>query len=150
MCQVKNEARIYRSYILEIKLREDVKLLIGKLGLLGFKRGSYFYVGSGKKNLLSRISRHLKKDKKRFWHIDYFLSSDKVFIKNVWISSKRECALSYSFFKRGFSYIENFGSSDCKCQSHLFFSKNRLSELKKVLEELNLRKLNISDAYSRN
>ena len=142
--------RIYRSYILGIKLREGVKLSIGKLGLLEFKRGFYFYVGSAKKNLLSRVGRHLKKDKKRFWHIDYFLSSDKVFIKNVWVSSKRECALSYSFFKRGFSYIENFGSSDCKCQSHLFFSKNSLSELKRFLNKLNLKKLNISDAYSRN
>jgi len=144
------KSEFYRSYILEIKLREDIKLLIGKLGLVGFRRGFYFYVGSAKKNLLSRIGRHLKKDKKRFWHIDYFLSSDKVSIRNIWASSKKECVLSCAFLKRNFSYIEDFGSSDCKCRSHLFFSKDRLSELKRFLGKLNLRKLNIFNAYSRN
>jgi len=144
------KSEFYRSYILEIKLREDIKLLIGKLGLVGFRRGFYFYVGSAKKNLLSRIGRHLKKDKKRFWHIDYFLSSDKVSIRNIWASSKKECVLSCAFLKRNFSYIEDFGSSDCRCPSHLFFSRGKFLKGKDSLKKIDLKTLNISNAHSRN
>ena len=37
------------------------------------KKGIYIYTGSAKKNIDSRIKRHLSNSKKLHWHIDYLL-----------------------------------------------------------------------------
>jgi sugar fermentation stimulation protein A len=65
----------------------------------------------------------LKKEKKLHWHID-FLSQYAEIIKVIRFLSytKDECKLS----KRMESFadkipIPGFGSSDCKCISHLYF-----------------------------
>jgi Uri superfamily endonuclease len=110
----------YISYILLIKNKEDKRIKIGKTLTQKFKKGFYVYIGSAKVNLISRIKRHLSSYKKLFWHIDYFLKSDKVEIKNVWLSSLEECEVANIFAKKG-EPIKKFGSSDCRCISHLFY-----------------------------
>jgi len=70
-----------------------------------------------------RVSRHLGKRKKNFWHIDYFLSSSYVSIDCVYCiksSKKIECDIAMKMKAIG-STVSGFGSSDCKCESHLFF-----------------------------
>ena len=59
------------TYLLQIEAGRNFKTRVGKLGSLYFKKGYYLYVGSAKRGLEARIKRHLRKDKKIFWHIDY-------------------------------------------------------------------------------
>lgn len=111
------------AYILIAKLKKDENLEIGSLGRLKFKRGFYAYVGSGMGNLYMRVLRHLKKDKKLHWHIDYFLKKAKILGIYFKISNeKEECKIAKTLDKK-FSSVKNFGCSDCRCKSHLFYSK---------------------------
>jgi hypothetical protein len=61
------------AYILLIFLPEQQSTRVGSLGEIDFVPGWSAYVGSAMRGLRSRISRHLKRDKKIFWHIDYLL-----------------------------------------------------------------------------
>lgn len=111
------------SYVLIIKLDTDKKLIIGKLGEINFKSGYYSYIGSALKNLEKRINRHLKKEKNKFWHIDHFLEFANV-IDVFYTNDKLECEIPKKFAKK-LESIRNFGSSDCKCNSHLFYGKKQ-------------------------
>jgi Uri superfamily endonuclease len=113
-----------RTYALCISLDRNNSRPVGKRRTMEFKRGFYIYVGSAKTNLSSRIKRHLSKDKKLFWHIDYLLSSGNSRVKEVWVGGREECALAQAFCKQGFTPIDGFGSSDCRCLSHLFFTQD--------------------------
>ena len=119
------------TYVLLIRLERDRKIRIGSLGLRGFKGGYYAYVGSGMNSLEKRIERHLKSEKKKFWHIDYFLGKAKV-IKVIYFESERkECELAEKLAGE-FDGVSKFGCSDCRCKSHLFYSESSLE--KEVLE----------------
>lgn len=114
------------SYIILGELKKDIHLKIGKLGNIFFKKGFYLYVGSAMNSLISRIKRHLRKNKKLRWHIDYIIPYFKN-VKVLIINSKEkiECIISSEIEKICDGYIKGFGSSDCKCKSHLyFFRKN--------------------------
>lgn len=121
------------SYLLEIENEGEKYIKIGSLGRLKFKKGIYVYVGSAKKNLIPRIKRHLRKEKKYFWHIDYFLKEKQVKIKRVWKTSEEECQVA-AFLSGYAETVERFGSSDCKCRGHLFYvnSQNLSSFLKRI------------------
>ena len=109
------------SYIIIAYIPEDKKIEIGKLGKIEFKHGYYAYVGSAMNSLEARIKRHLRKEKKMKWHIDFLLQHatiKKIFYKES--LKKEECEIAKKF--EGFEYIPKFGSSDCKCKSHLFYS----------------------------
>lgn len=107
------------SFIIWVKKR---KIRIGKLGPLVFARGLYFYMDRALNGLEKRINRHLRKRKRHFWHIDYLLEYSEILgIIYVFTShGENECKIASHLGKR-FKSIENFGSSDCKCRSHLFF-----------------------------
>ena len=62
------------TYCLLIHLKQDSKITIGKLGEKNFQKGYYIYVGSALNSLKTRIQRHLRKEKKIHWHIDYLLN----------------------------------------------------------------------------
>jgi len=128
----------FTSYLLEIENNKERRINIGCLGKLNFKKGFYIYVGSAKKNLLSRIRRHFSKEKKIFWHIDYFLKEEGVEIKKVWKASLEECKIAgvLSLWGRA---IKNFGSSDCKCDGHLFYVDCKDFEI--FLKKLNIEKV---------
>ncbi|WP_457612141.1 DUF123 domain-containing protein [Methanocaldococcus sp.] len=111
------------TYILKIKLNRGKKIDFGKNKRF-FKKGYYFYVGSanGKSvNLKNRIKRHLKKDKNKFWHIDYLLEHGN--IEEIYITNRAvECEVAKELAKV-LEPIEKFGCSDCNCISHLFYLK---------------------------
>jgi len=48
-----------KTYILVIENYKERNVKIGRLGELHFPAGIYAYIGSGKKNLIARIKRHL-------------------------------------------------------------------------------------------
>ncbi len=131
-----------KTYILLIESYKERKVFIGILGKLNFSKGDYAYIGSAKKNLMSRIKRHLSNNKKKFWHIDYFLDR-KTRIKEVWVSSKEvECRMAKYFFKNGFPYIKNFGSSDCRCRSHLFLVNKNWRKIINILKKMKFKNIN--------
>ncbi|HEC72621.1 MAG TPA: GIY-YIG nuclease family protein [Thermoplasmatales archaeon] len=108
-------------YILVIKLNKDTFIEIGKLGEIFFKKNFYAYVGSAMNGLERRINRHLRKNKKTYWHVDYLLNCGK--IKHVFYkeSHKREeCDIAGKLMRK-LPMIPGFGCSDCSCRSHLFY-----------------------------
>lgn len=108
-------------YILVIELPKSRKIRTGSLGVLEFPRGLYAYAGSAQNGLEKRISRHRRKDKKPFWHIDYLLEKSRILeVYTKPASKKEECETAKELSKR-FKSIPKFGCSDCKCRSHLFF-----------------------------
>jgi Uri superfamily endonuclease len=112
------------SYIIYVEVTHDRSIRIGSLGSVSFKKGFYAYVGSAMNGLSGRIMRHLRKDKKLHWHIDYLLRKARIRAVHIRPSGKKEeCALAQKFASR-FTGIVGFGCSDCKCASHLFYSKS--------------------------
>ena len=121
-----------------IYISEDLKVRVGQLGEVSFKKGDYIYIGSAIGCLEVRLRRHLKKDKKSFWHIDYLLENKKVKILQIWtIDKKMECQTAEVFCQDPTTEIikKGFGSSDCKCLTHLFFIKDE-KKTEKILREI--------------
>ena len=123
-------------YVLAIQIAENVRINVGALGCTDFVKGLYAYVGSAQNGLEKRIERHFRKSKRKFWHIDYLLDSDHVKILEVFHKEGEkieECKLAKNVCKISF-HINGFGSSDCKCASHLFKLKSHKT-LKKLMHE---------------
>ena len=117
-------------------MSEDLKIRVGELGEVSFKEGNYTYIGSAKGCLERRLLRHLRKEKKIFWHIDYLLENQKVKILQIWtIDKKVECQTAEVFYQDPTTKIikKGFGSSDCKCLTHLFFIKDK-KKTEKILK----------------
>ena len=47
-----------------LMVERDLRIHVGSLGTVEFKKGYYIYVGSGQKNLEKRIQRHKRRTKK--------------------------------------------------------------------------------------
>lgn len=119
------------TYILCLKLAKQQIIQIGKLGYFKFKSGYYYYVGSafGPGGIAARCTHHNKISMKPHWHIDYLRTHCK--LEKIVLSFGPE-HLEHRWAK----YLENlketsipvqgFGSSDCSCGSHLFFSGDEI------------------------
>lgn len=131
------------SYILLIKLEQNISIDIGKLGKLDFFKGFYVYVGSALNGLESRINRHLRKNKNIYWHIDYLLNYVKIFdIYYFETSVKDECIIANNFEKK-LHNVNDFGSSDCKCKSHLFYGN--FKDIITIIKKLKLNKYTFNE-----
>ncbi len=120
------------SYVLLIQLPKEQTITIGSLKALHFPRGYYAYVGSAMSGFKTRISRHLKSNKKLHWHIDYLL--EKAPITGIILGesiARAECTIAQAL-SRQFDFVPGFGCSDCRCHSHLFFSTNE-SQMKSTI-----------------
>ena len=107
-----------KTYCLLIRVRKDVCVKTRKKNFK-LEKGLYLYVGSGKRGLEKRLERHLKRKKKLFWHIDFLLDHPQAEIEKIFLSPLEECELAKKVSKSGIP-VSGFGSSDCKCESHLF------------------------------
>jgi Uri superfamily endonuclease len=108
--------------VLIIQVDKKVDVNVGALGKLTFEKGLYAYVGSAQANLEQRIKRHLGKEKRLFWHIDYLLNDSATrIVKVLYKQADRieECELAEVIGERG-EPVDGFGCSDCSCKSHLF------------------------------
>ncbi|MCS7139954.1 MAG: GIY-YIG nuclease family protein [Candidatus Nezhaarchaeota archaeon] len=112
-------------YTIILHVKRSLRIHVGSLGIVGIKRGFYAYTGSGlgrgALSLRGRLLRHLRKDKKLRWHIDYLTSLPTVKVVGVVASraeKELECIVA-SRLGKSFRCIEGFGSSDCSCTSHL-------------------------------
>jgi Uri superfamily endonuclease len=112
------------SYVLLIELPEERTITAGSLKDIRFQSGCYAYVGSALGGLRSRLSRHLRRNKKLHWHIDYLLRWASISDIIICETEERiECIIA-RILSRRFNSIPGFGSSDCKCASHLLFTGN--------------------------
>ncbi|NNG01060.1 MAG: GIY-YIG nuclease family protein [Desulfobacteraceae bacterium] len=128
------------TYALILRLPRKTVITIGKLGKIGFSGGWYAYVGSafGPGGLRARISRHYRREKTLHWHIDYLREKSEV--TEAWITTddqRLEHRWAGILAAGPFSGtpVRKFGSSDCRCISHLFYYCKRLpgNDLKSAL-----------------
>lgn len=128
------------SYCLVISVEKPSYLNVGSLGMVKIESGCYIYVGSAFNSLEARIRRHLSRDKKIHWHIDYILAHDDVNIDDVifTIDERRlECLISKALENP--KSIKGFGCSDCNCKSHLHYYRDveaAKNAILNVMEEL--------------
>jgi Uri superfamily endonuclease len=113
------------SYVLLVELADNKNVTVGKLGSFPFAKGFYAYVGSAMNGLRGRLARHLSKDKKLHWHIDYLLQEGRV-IEIIACPSgeKVECSLAQALASK-LDPVGGFGASDCHCRSHLYFAADK-------------------------
>ena len=103
------------SYSLIIKAPEEAE--IGALGLKEFDSDYLVYNGSAfGPGGLKRVFRHFSSDKRIHWHIDYLLQEGELEAALIFPDKDLECELSSEFSRP----VDEFGSSDCDCNSHLF------------------------------
>lgn len=122
---VKSE-KIKGIYVLFISVRKNIFVKVGALGKIKFSKGIYAYVGSAQNGIRERVTRHLGKEKRKFWHIDYLLVQKDVRIEKIVYQEaekKRECRIAEAFLQSD-EPVKGFGCSDCSCSSHLFKIKN--------------------------
>ncbi|MGZ4884476.1 MAG: GIY-YIG nuclease family protein [Halobacteriota archaeon] len=126
--------------ILWIESAKDVT--VGKLGSISFASGFYAYIGSAMGAAgFKRVERHLDvsagRNKTQKWHVDYLLKVCDV-LETIEIATQEriECNIARNLRESPFlAYIAGFGSSDCRCQSHLFFS-HRFTDVEEAMNRL--------------
>jgi len=131
------------SYILLLHLPETQSIAIGRLGNLHFPGGYYAYVGSAMSGFGARVNRHLKPAEKRHWHIDYL--RDRASVAGIFLcptEQRTECAIAQSLNQQ-LECISDFGASDCRCRSHLFFSANELPMKETITETMKRLELDV-------
>jgi len=128
------------SYVLLIELPEEQTITTGSLKAVYFPGGYYAYVGSAMGGFKSRLNRHLRSNKKPHWHIDYLLEkasiSEIIFCET---NDRVECTIAQALNSQ-FDSIPGFGSSDCKCRSHLFFATDKMKPtILTILNQLDIK-----------
>ncbi len=112
-------------YQLRIRLERAQVVTVGALGPCQFPAGWYVYTGSARSGLVQRIARHLRRKKRKHWHIDYLLAvADKVEAFVLPGIAVTECEL-HAELAGGQVIVPGFGSSDCRCRSHLAWFRRR-------------------------
>lgn len=122
--RVEKEAKDRGAYLFIVRVENDIKIEVGSLGEINFRKGFYIYVGSAKKNLTARIERHRRLRKNMHWHIDYLRQvADFHAALPLRSANDLECELASALSEFADSDIPSFGSTDCHCRSHLFHFK---------------------------
>ncbi len=115
------------TYVILLRIDKVFRDNVGSLGMVMLEPGLYVYIGSacGYGGLKSRILRHINKEKKIRWHIDYITS--KSFSKVVAIAytfiekSLEECISRILEYSPLFSIAwPKFGCSDKHSKTHLY------------------------------
>ncbi len=149
---VRRDAGLVKGvYCLVVILDRPVELRVGSLGVVHFPQGTYAYVGSAMGGVEKRVGRHVSKEKKLNWHIDYLLEDAEV-VATLAIPSETkeaECSMAIAIAASGDASCpaKGFGSSDCNCESHLFHFEEMGPE--EALELLSLRLSALQCIYPR-
>jgi Uri superfamily endonuclease len=117
------------TYALVLHLPQHERLTVGKLGDFWFPTGYYLYFGSALNSLEGRLRRHLTREKKQHWHIDYLTAVAQI-VQTWWTfdDNKIECSWAQRSLVKGNAsvLIPGFGSSDCRaCPAHLVHAPSR-------------------------
>lgn len=131
------------SYLLVLRLEREKHIEIGRLGKVIFPRGYHIYVGSAMRTLRARIERHQRTRKKKHWHIDYLAcAADEILSLPIRSSQRHECEIAESLSSILSRGLSGFGSTDCQCLTHLFWSERNplhLESFHKVLQGFRMR-----------
>jgi len=120
---LKQEVKDRGSYLLIVEIPRKTRLQAGGLAGRNFPKGYYVYVGSAMGDLSSRLARHQRKTKKLRWHIDYLTAkADRIVPLPIRSSERLECEIAEALSAILEPGPGGFGSSDCRCATHLFFS----------------------------
>jgi Uri superfamily endonuclease len=118
------------SYLLMLKLAAAREIQVGRLAVIGFRRGWYAYAGSafGPGGLAGRLRHHLRPVQKRHWHIDYL--RDHAEVMEVWMAPgppnrEHEWAQILARKPGAGKWVRRFGCSGCRCPSHLLYFECR-------------------------
>lgn len=127
---VEREARDEGAYLLVLEMARGRRIDVGGLGRIPFPKGYYVYAGSARANLSKRVERHLRLRKRPHWHIDFLRGgADSCTALPVRASEDLEHGLAAALGKLAGWSIPRFGSSDCRCPTHLFaFRENPLRD----------------------
>ena len=120
------------SYVLIMHLDQPTAITVGKLGTFEFAAGWYAYAGSalGQGGLAARLAYHQRREKSYHWHIDYLsehLAPDEVWYTNDPTHREHHWSEVLSHTAGASIPLPGFGSSDCRCISHLYFFSSRPS-----------------------
>jgi Uri superfamily endonuclease len=120
------------TYVLVLSSRSTDLIQIGRLGALQLQSGFYVYVGSalGPGGVRARLAHHLKLSRRPHWHIDYLRAHTSV--EEVWyrLDTRRLEHIRAEHIRLTEGAVVplvGFGSTDCRCESHLFFFQQRPS-----------------------
>ncbi len=116
------------SYLLLLQTKRKCIITAGKLGKFQVSPGFYVYCGSafGPGGLEARIGRHLREEKKLRWHIDYLRAVVENASAYFQENENVECRYAKALMQSGGSIpLKGFGSSDCRCESHLIYFPTR-------------------------
>ena len=118
------------TYIVLLYLPRLERVDPGRLGSFDFPPGYYCYAGSaqGPGGLEARLRRHVISPATRHWHIDYLRPLCDVVDVRAWEEPERlECswASRLSTMPGASIPVPGFGSSDCRCRSHLIHFQER-------------------------
>jgi endonuclease-3 len=117
------------TYSLLVEVPESTSATVGAVGTVHFDAGWYAYTGSALgPGGFARVDRHrelARGDREaRHWHIDYLLglADSRVDAVVETAALDGECEVARAI---GGDPIPAFGSTDCRCQSHLHYSPRR-------------------------
>jgi Uri superfamily endonuclease len=111
-------------YQLHLFVPKPARVKVGRLGVFLFPAGRYVYTGSALGGLARRLARHRRQEKTLHWHIDYLLRYAGIeWIESLPTAERLECALNARALGQPGARIvvRGFGSSDCRCCSHLVY-----------------------------
>lgn len=110
------------AYALYFEVTDPVTLRIERLGHPVLDPGAYVYAGSayGPGGIRARVTRHLRKEKKLHWHVDYLSAATSCTRVEIFPGGI-ECAVIADLLAAGADTpVPGFGSTDCKtCMAHL-------------------------------
>ena len=118
-------------------------LRVGRLGSLVLRPGWYVYVGSafGPGGVRARVAHHRKLAARPRWHVDYLRR--QAALKHVWYTCdptprEHEWARVLRQLPGAEVPLRGFGSSDCRCPSHLvhFSRQPSLSAFRREIRSL--------------
>jgi len=111
------------SYLVVLEVPQAVQIDVGSLGTVSFVAGWYVYAGSAQKKLAQRLQRHARHLRKNLhWHLDYLTAhAGKIIGFPIASFDNLECELAAGLRNSGGEPVPRFGSSDCGCESHLFY-----------------------------
>jgi Uri superfamily endonuclease len=116
------------TYVLRLTVHWETAVEVGSLGEITFQPGIYLYCGSalGPGGLAARIAHHSRFAKSPRWHIDYLTFAG--YLSEVWyVESDEKLEHRWAEIFQGIEWVEDgpggFGSSDCGCATHLFYTK---------------------------
>ena len=129
-------------YVLKIRKSKDSSIRIGSIGVHDFPEGWYGYIGSSRTKEFKRVDRHaeISKGEKntKHWHIDYLLNETDTKVLGYFCSRDAlECGVASHINLKS---VEDFGSSDCDCSSHLVHSDEEeglIDEIEKSFNSFN-------------